>query len=128
MSYEIPDDLYYTEDHEWARIENGTATIGLADFAQSELGDLVFFELPTVGEEVSQGDAFAVAESIKAVSDVYAPLSGTITDVNEDLIDAPEAVNEDPYGGGWLIKIEIADRDEVDALYDPTAYEEELIE
>ncbi|MFP4218604.1 MAG: glycine cleavage system protein GcvH [Salinarchaeum sp.] len=128
MSYETHDDLYYTEDHEWARPEDGTATIGLADYAQDELGDLVFFELPAVGDELTQGDAFAVVESIKAVSDVYAPVSGEVIEVNEALHDNPELTNEDPYGDGWLVKVEMADPDELDNLYDIDAYEAELLE
>ncbi|QZA89277.1 glycine cleavage system protein GcvH [Salinarchaeum sp. IM2453] len=128
MSYEVKDDLYYTEDHEWARIENGTATIGLADFAQDEFGDLVFFELPQVGDEVAQGDAFGVAESIKAVADIYSPVSGEVVDVNEEILDAPELVNDDPYGDGWIIKVEMSDEAEVENLYDVEAYQEELLD
>lgn len=128
MSYDVPDDCYYTEDHEWARIDGSTATVGIADYAQDELGDLVFFEFPAVGDEVTQGEAFLVVESIKAVSDVYAPVSGTVVAVNEELIDAPELANEAPYGDGWLVKIELDDPDEVDALYEPAAYRSEVLE
>lgn len=127
MSYEIPDDVYYTEDHEWARVDGDTVTTGLADFAQDELGDLVFFELPEIGDTVEQGDAYAVAESIKAVSDIYAPVSGEIVAVNEDILDAPELVNEDPYGEGWIVKIRMTDDSDIEALYDPDTYEQELI-
>ena len=127
MSYDVPDDLYYTDDHEWVRIDDTTATIGIADYAQDELGDLVFFEFPAVGTEVSQGEAFLIVESIKAVSDVYAPVSGTVTDVNEALMDAPERVNEDPYGAGWLAKIEFTDPDDLNRLYDATAYRGDVL-
>lgn len=128
MSYDVLDDRYYTDDHEWARIDDTTATIGITDYAQDELGDLVFFEFPELGDEVSQGDAFLIVESIKAVSDVYAPLSGTVVAVNDDLIDAPELANEDPYGEGWLAEIEIADPDEVRALHDAASYRDEVLD
>ncbi len=128
MSHDAPDDLYYTEDHEWARPEDGTATIGLADYAQDELGDLVFFELPRVGDQLTQGDEFAVVESIKAVSDVYAPVSGEVIEVNEELHDAPELTNDDPFGDGWLVKVEMDDADELENLYDPESYREELLD
>ena len=124
MSFEIPDDCRYLESHEWARTENGTVRVGITDFAQDELGDVVFVELPEVGDAVGIEDAFGVIESIKAVSDIYAPVSGTVTAANETLIDEPELVNEDPYGEGWMIEIEIADPDEVEELMEADAYAE----
>ncbi|WP_254544494.1 glycine cleavage system protein GcvH [Halomarina pelagica] len=126
MSFEIPDDLYYLETHEWARIEDGTARIGITDFAQDELGDVVFVELPDEGDELEQEAQFGVIESIKAVSDLYAPLSGTVSAVNEDLFDAPELVNEDPFGDGWMLELEGVDEDELDALLTPEEYEEQI--
>ncbi len=128
MNYDIDPDAYYTDDHEWARLDDGTATIGIADYAQDELGDLVFFELPAVGDHLTQGDQFAVVESIKAVSDVYAPLSGEVTALNDQLHDAPELPNEDPYGEGWLVKIAVDDPDELATLFDAETYETELLE
>ncbi|MFC6835511.1 glycine cleavage system protein GcvH [Halomarina ordinaria] len=126
MSFEIPDDLYYLESHEWARIDGDTARVGISDFAQDELGDVVFVELPDGGESLDQEAQFGVIESIKAVSDLYTPLSGTVSAVNEDLFDAPELVNEDPFGDGWLLELEGVDEDELDALLTPEAYEEQI--
>ncbi len=128
MDLEVREDLYYTEDHEWVRVEDGTGTAGLADFAQNELGDIVFVEMPQEGDEFEQGDDFAVVESVKAVADIYLPMSGTITEVNEDLLDQPELVNDDPYGEGWFVKIELDDKDEVDNLMDVEKYKEYLEE
>lgn len=121
---DIPDDLYYTEDHEWLRVENGTATVGITDFAQSELGDVVFVELDPEGTELGQDDIFGTIEAVKTVSELYMPVSGTITALNEELETAPELVNEDPYGEGWMIQIEIKDPGEIDALLEADAYEE----
>jgi glycine cleavage system H protein len=126
MSFEIPDELHYQDSHEWVRVDDGTATIGISDFAQDELGDIVFVELPAEGDAVEQDADFGVVESIKAVSDVYAPVSGTVTDVNEDLLDQPELVNEDPYGDGWMLKVDLADEGELDALLDAEEYEAQL--
>jgi len=126
MSFEIPDDLRYLETHEWVRVDDGSARVGISDFAQDELGDVVFVELPEAGDEFSAGDAFGVIESIKAVSDLYAPVSGEITDRNEALFDDPELVNEDPYGDGWMIELELADEGELDDLLDPGAYEQQI--
>ncbi|MFP9060498.1 glycine cleavage system protein GcvH [Natrialbaceae archaeon A-chndr2] len=106
MSFDTPDDRRYLESHEWALETDGIVRVGISDFAQDELGDVVFVELPDVGDEVTAGDAFGVVESIKAVSDLYAPVSGTVSAVNEDLFDAPELVNEDPLGDGWMLEIE----------------------
>jgi glycine cleavage system H protein len=119
-----PDDLYYTEDHEWLRVNNGTATVGITDFAQSELGDIVFVELEPEGTELGQDDIFGTIEAVKTVSELYMPVSGTITALNDDLELSPEIVNDDPYGDGWMIEIELENPDEIDALMEPDAYEE----
>ncbi|HEY8539029.1 MAG TPA: glycine cleavage system protein GcvH [Steroidobacteraceae bacterium] len=120
----IPADLKYLESHEWARLESdGTVTVGISDHAQSALGDLVFVEVPTVGQTVSKGAATAVVESVKAASDVYSPVSGEIVAVNEALGGAPELVNQDPYGEGWLFKVKPSDTDELSQLLDAKAYE-----
>jgi glycine cleavage system H protein len=121
---DIPDDLYYTEDHEWLRIEDGTATVGITDFAQSELGDVVFVELEPEGTELGQNDVFGTVEAVKTVSELYMPVSGTITAVNDELDTAPELVNDEPYGEGWMVEIDVADEDEIDALLDPDAYDD----
>jgi glycine cleavage system H protein len=101
-----PDDLQYTKDHEWVRMEEGAAIIGITDYAAQELGDIVYIELPEVGREVQAGESMGTIETVKAVEDVYAPLSGTVVEVNASLEQKPEAVNEDPYGEGWLVRIE----------------------
>ena len=119
-----PDDLYYTEDHEWLRVNNGTATVGITDFAQSELGDIVFVELEPEGTELGQDDIFGTIEAVKTVSELYMPVSGTITALNDDLELSPEIVNDDPYEDGWMIEIEIEDPDEIDALMEADEYEE----
>jgi glycine cleavage system H protein len=120
----IPADLRYASTHEWVRPDgNGEFTIGISDHAQQLLGDMVFIELPDVGAEVGTGDDIAVAESVKAASDVYAPISGEVVAVNEDLEDTPELVNSDPYGEGWLFKIKADDPNEVEALFDAEGYE-----
>lgn len=121
---DTPDDLYYTEDHEWLRVENGTAIVGITDFAQSELGDIVFVELEPEGTELGQDDVFGTVEAVKTVSELFMPVSGTITALNDELETAPEVVNDDPYGDGWMIEIEIEDAGEVDALMDADEYEE----
>ena len=126
MSFDIPQDLYYLDTHEWVRVTDGTARIGISDFAQDELGDVVFVDLPSEGEEVSAGDAFGVVESIKAVSDLYSPVSGTVRAVNDDLESAPELLNEDPYGEGWLLEVDLADESELDDLLDADAYDEQI--
>ncbi len=125
---EIPKELLYSEDHEWILVEGDQATIGISDFAQEELGDVVFVELPETGEELDQFDEFGVIESVKAVSDIYAPAGGEIVAVNEELLDQPELINEEPYEGGWLIKIKLADKAELDDLMDDQAYSEYLKE
>ena len=126
MSFEIPDDCRFLESHEWLRVENGTARVGISDFAQDELGDVVFVELPREGDELDAGDDFGVVESIKAVSDVYLPVGGTITAVNDDLETEPELLNEDPYGDGWMVELELADESEVEDLLTPEAYREQI--
>ena len=120
----IPGDLKYTKDHEWAKIEGDVATIGITDYAQSELGDIVYIELPEEGLKTSQADSFGTIEAVKAVSDMFAPLSGEVVEVNTKLADNPELINEDPYGKGWIIKIKLSDSNEVVSLLDKSAYEE----
>lgn len=113
---------YYTKDHEYLRVEGDTATVGITDYAQSQLGDVVFVELPAVGKSFKQGAEAAVVESVKAASDVYAPVSGEVVAVNEKLPDNPATINEDPEGAGWFMKIRLADRGELDKLMDEAAY------
>lgn len=120
---EFPEELLYTEEHEWVLVEDDIITIGITDFAQDSLGDVVFVELPDVGAEVVAGKAFGVVESVKAVSDVYAPVSGEVVETNEELPDAPEVINTSPYEDGWMIKVRIADRSELDDLMDSDAYQ-----
>jgi glycine cleavage system H protein len=125
---EFPEELKYTEEHEWVLVEGDLAVIGITDFAQDAMGDVVFVELPAVGTEVTTGKAFGVVESVKAVSDVYAPVSGTVEEINEELPDAPEILNTSPYGDGWMIKIRISDPGELDRLMDAAAYQAHLAE
>jgi glycine cleavage system H protein len=126
VSFDVPDDLRYLESHEYAQATDGTARIGITDFAQDELGDIVFVDLPEVGTQVSRGDDFGVIESIKAVQDLYSPVSGEVVDVNDDLTDTPELVNDDPFGDGWMIEVELTDESELDDLLDADAYEEQI--
>jgi len=119
----IPEDLKYTKDHEWARIEKDVATVGITDYAQGELGDIVYVELPEVGTRVKQGESFGTIEAVKAVSDLYAPLSGEVIEVNTELENSPEVINQDPYGKGWMIKIKISDSKELNDLLDKAGYE-----
>ena len=121
-----PDDLRYHPEHDWARIEDGEATFGITWFAQDALGELVHFEAPEEGATLTKDQAYAEVESVKAVSDVIAPLSGEVLEVNEQVVDAPETVNEDPYGTGWLLRIRVGDSGEFDALLDAGAYRELL--
>ena len=114
--------LRYTDDHEWARLEDNTVTVGITEFAQDQLGELVFIELPTIGGAVTQGDEAAVIESVKAAGEVKSPVGGTIMEINESLVDTPEKVNEDPMGEGWIYKVTIADPSEWESLMDEAAY------
>ncbi len=123
MRFEIPEDCRYMETHEWARRDGDSVHIGITDFAQDELGDIVFIELPAVGETVEAGTEFGVVESIKAVSDLYAPVSGEVVAVNDDLADAPELVNDDPFGDGWMLEVEPTEEAEFDDLISPDEYE-----
>ena len=124
---EIPGDLKFLKTHEWARVEgDGKVTVGISDHAQGLLGDLVYVELPAVGDRVDAGNACAVVESVKAASDVYAPVSGRVTAVNESLADKPETINEDAYGEGWLFTMEIDDADQLNDLIEPDDYAEQL--
>ena len=118
----VPDDLRYSKDHEWSRLEDGRVRIGITDYAQDALGDVVFVQIPDVGTRVAQGDSFSEVESTKSVSDIYAPISGAIIEVNIELADAPQRVNEDPYGEGWLVVIEPDDASQLDQLLDADAY------
>jgi glycine cleavage system H protein len=118
----IPAELKYTSDHEWVRIEGNTATVGVTDFAQSELGDIVFVDINTVGNELKSGDIFGTVEAVKTVSDLFLPLNGTIAEVNPGLESNPEAVNSDPYGEGWMVKVTIAEGADTSALLDADAY------
>jgi glycine cleavage system H protein len=121
-----PEDLKYHPEHDWARIEGDEATFGITWFAQDQLGEVVFFDPPEVGSSVSAGSSYAEVESVKAVSDVIAPLSGEVTAVNEELSGDPEAVNNDPYGQGWLVRVKLSDTSEVDGLLDVAAYRDLL--
>lgn len=124
---EVPGDLRYTSDHEWLRpMEDGTVLVGITDHAQDALGDLVFVEVPTLGDKLTAGDACAVVESVKAASDVYCPVDAEIIEVNDTLGDSPELINSDPYGEGWLMRIQPDDNEAVEALMSATEYEEFL--
>jgi glycine cleavage system H protein len=121
---EVPPGLKYSKEHEWVAAEELVATIGITDHAQDQLGEIVYLELPAVGEKISKDDPFGVVESVKAVSDIYAPVSGTVIEVNEGLPESPEVINEDPYGDGWMIKVRISDATELEDLMDGEEYEE----
>jgi glycine cleavage system H protein len=121
-----PEDLKYHEEHDWARIEGENATFGVTWYAQDALGEVVFFDPPDVGASVAKDESYAEVESVKAVSDVFAPLSGEIVEVNEALADSPERINADPYGEGWMVKVRLSDPSEVDQLMDVSAYKEML--
>jgi len=122
MSSEVRDDLKYTESHEWLKEEGNIAKVGITDHAQSELTDIVFVELPEVGKELKKGEELCVVESVKSVSELFAPVSGKIVKVNEKLEDAPEIINQSPYDDGWLVEIEIKDKSEIDTLLDAESY------
>ena len=120
----VPQELRYTQSHEWVLAgDDGQVTVGITDHAQELLGDMVFIELPEMGAELDAGDECTVVESVKAASDVYAPVAGTVVAVNEKLVDAPELINEDPYGDGWMFRLQIADQSQLDSLLDASAYE-----
>jgi glycine cleavage system H protein len=118
-----PSELRYTKDHEWVRVDGDVATVGITDFAASQLGDVVFVDLPSVGAEVQQFGTFGVVESVKAVSDLYAPISGEVKDVNAQLASGPELVNSDPFGEGWMIRVKVTDPKQLEGLLDASAYE-----
>jgi glycine cleavage system H protein len=120
----IPAELKYTKDHEWVRIEGDIATVGITEFAQSELGDIVYVEIETVGEKIAQEEIFGSIEAVKTVSDLFMPLSGEILEFNEELDGNPELVNSDPYGAGWMVKVKITDTSEIEKLLDSSAYQE----
>ncbi|AGB40021.1 glycine cleavage system protein GcvH [Natronococcus occultus] len=122
MEFEIPAERRYAESHEWAANQTDTVRVGISDFAQDELGDIVFVDLPPEGETLDQGEELGVLESIKAVSDIYVPVAGTVTAINEDVIDSPELINEDPYGDGWLVELE--PEGDLEHLLDAAEYEE----
>ena len=119
---EIPQGLYYTKEHEWAELDGDIVTVGITDYAQGELGDIVFVELPEIGASVEQNNAFGTIEAVKAVADLYAPVSGEIVEVNTALEDTPELVNQAPYGDGWMVSIRISDESELEDLMDADAY------
>src|SRR6476659_5491930 len=125
---EIPKDLKFTKTHEWVKIEGDIATIGITDFAQVELGDITYLELPGAGATLTQSEPFGVVESVKAASDVYAPLSGEVVEENEAAINSPEVVNTSPYGDAWLLKLRVTDPGQLDGLRDPQAYEKFVAE
>lgn len=121
---EFPEGLRYSKEHEWVMVEDNVATIGITEYAQQELGEVVYVELPEVGEKIVKDEPFGSVESVKAVSDIYAPVSGTVLEVNDALPESPETINEDPYGDGWMIKVEMSDADELKDLMDAESYAE----
>ncbi len=121
---EFPEGLKYSKEHEWVLVEGTSATIGITEFAQEELGDIVFVELPEVGEKIVKDDPFGAVESVKAVSDIYAPVSGEVMETNEILPDNPETINDDPYGDGWMVRVELSDIDDLKDLMDADEYAE----
>ena len=121
---DYPDDLKYTEEHEWTRVEGDWVEIGITDYAQEALGEIVFIELPGEGDEITKGDSFGGVESTKSVSDLFAPISGEVVEVNEILLETPETINEDPYGTGWIIRIKPYDINELDGLMNSESYSE----
>jgi glycine cleavage system H protein len=124
----IPEDLHYSKDHEWVRVDGDVATIGITDFAQHSLGDVVYIELPTVGDKFALHEAFGSVESVKAVSEVFTPVAGEVVEVNDGLNEEPEAVNSDPYGAAWMIKVKMDKPGEADAMFNAAEYEEYLSE
>lgn len=126
--YQIPSDIKYTKDHEWVRLEGKTAVVGITDYAQNELSDIVYLELPELGTTVKQGDTLGTIEAVKTVADLYSPLSGKVTEVNDALSDDPSIVNRDPYGEGWMVKLELTDPGEWDKLLSSEEYRDLLKE
>jgi len=126
MAY--PEDLKYTKDHEWARVTGSRATVGITEFAQEQLGDVVYVELPKVGDEIKKGEPFGVVESTKAVSELFAPVSGKIVEVNTPLNDSPDAINHDPYEEGWMIQVEVSNTKDLDGLMNAAEYQKHLKE
>jgi glycine cleavage system H protein len=122
----IPAELKYTKDHEWIKIDGNTAVVGITDYAQGELGDIVFVEVETVGEELAAGEVFGTIEAVKTVSDLFMPVGGKVSELNEELEDSPDLINDDPFGKGWLIKIEVKDVSDVENLLDANGYQELL--
>jgi glycine cleavage system H protein len=122
----IPDNLKYTKDHEWLKVEGSTAIVGITDFAQGELGDIVFIEIETQGEQLAKHEVFGTIEAVKTVSDLFMPVSGEVLEVNTKISDTPEVVNKDPYGQGWLIKLKITNASEINSLMDAAAYKKHI--
>jgi len=120
----IPDDLHYSKDHEWVRVDGNVAIVGITDFAQNSLGDVVYVELPKVGDDFAANESFGSVESVKAVSEVFSPISGAVKGINESLADEPEKVNQDPYGDGWMIRVEMSNPGEVDSMLTAAEYED----
>lgn len=118
----VPNELKYSKEHEWVKVEGNVATIGITEYAQSELGDIVFVELPETDDEINEGDTFGSVESVKTVSELYAPISGKVVEVNEELEDSPEFVNESPYEKAWMVKVEISDESQIEALFTAEKY------
>jgi glycine cleavage system H protein len=121
---DIPDDLKYSEEHQWVQVEDNIAMIGISDFAQEQLGEIVFLELPEVGDQMQSGKPYGVVESAKSVSDLYAPISGEVVEINAELPDSPEIINSSPYEEGWMVKVKLIDPTELDDLFDAASYEE----
>jgi glycine cleavage system H protein len=128
MANNVPENLHYSKDHEWVLVDGDTATIGITDYAQHSLGDVVYVELPSVGDKFTPHEAIGSIESVKAVSEVFTPISGEVTEVNDGLNDTPESVNADPYGAAWLIKVKMDNASEIDAMLNAAEYEEYLSE
>ncbi|MFQ5442467.1 MAG: glycine cleavage system protein GcvH [Thermodesulfobacteriota bacterium] len=125
---DFPEDLKYTKEHEWVKVEGESAVVGVTDYAQDSLGDVVYVELPEEGSAVAKDEPFGVVESVKAVSDLYAPVSGNVTEVNDAIVDSPEVINEDPYGDAWMIKIELSDSGDLDGLLSSDEYQKYIEE
>ena len=124
----VPSDLRYTKDHEWVRVDGDEATVGITDYAANQLGDIVFVDLPDVGRSLDQFAAFGVVESVKAVSDLFAPVSGEVVETNPELASRPELVNGEPYGAGWMLRVKVTDKDQLGGLLEPSAYEQLIAE